>query len=548
MMENTNLSKIKRDKMIEVLHKIKDKTKDDDIVLQLNLIENELNEKKYGLIWEEHLERVDVELEKSIPVFKDVREKEIKTIEENDYNFLLEGDNLHSLYLLEKTHKNKIDVIYIDPPYNTRNKDFMYNDEYIDPENEYKHSKWLSFMQRRLSIAKHLLKHDGYIFISINYKEQAQLKLLCDDIFGESNLVGEITWESTTQPINSGSSKFGLQQKCEWILVYCMNSNKKSVFKIKELAANKKYPHKDEYGVCRYEVIEKSDAGAYKRDTMKFEILGQKPRPGKRWQIGKETATFLEENHRLKIVNGTVKKVVYPEDEEQKVSYVPFWSHFDAKTVGTAQNGKEELNKVLNRAAGFDTVKPVALIKEILCHFNKSITVLDFFAGSGTTAQAVLEMNKVDNGNRKFILCTNNENDICRKITYERIKTIITGVRSDGSKYSDGIQSNLKYYCTDYVLKEDVENLYENLMKNIKNLIQLEHGISIDNKRVNVFFKEKDFDDFCEDSEKLELCDYAYVSSDILLTNSEKRAINDYNIRLYIIPDKYFNSEIKEVM
>ena len=155
-MEITNLSKIRRNKMLNTIKEIKKNITDEETLTNLSMIENELTKKKYGLIWEEHEERVDKELETKIPTFEEVKDKEIVSNPEDKFNFLLEGDNLHSLYLLEKTHKGKIDVIYIDPPYNT-GKEFIYNDNIIDDTDGYKHSKWLSFMNKRLQIAKKLL-------------------------------------------------------------------------------------------------------------------------------------------------------------------------------------------------------------------------------------------------------------------------------------------------------------------------------------------------------------------------------------------------------
>src|SRR5574344_113050 len=157
IMETTNLSKIRRDKMLNTISEIKKTITDEKTLTNLSMIENELTKKKYGLIWEEHEERVDKELETQIPTFEEIKDKEIVSNPNEKFNFLLEGDNLHSLYLLEKTHKEKIDIIYIDPPYNTGSKDFIYNDKIIDEENEYKHSKWLSLMDRRLKIAKSLI-------------------------------------------------------------------------------------------------------------------------------------------------------------------------------------------------------------------------------------------------------------------------------------------------------------------------------------------------------------------------------------------------------
>ena len=205
-----NLSKQKRDRMIETINKIKETTIDEETLKNLSLIEYELTKKKYGLIWEEHEERVDEELKTQIPTFEEVKEKEFISKENNKFNFLIKGDNLHSLYLLEKTHKNRIDFIYIDPPYNTGNKDFIYDDTFLDTEDGYKHSKWISFMNKRLSIAKRLLNDKGLICISIDDNEQSQLKLLCDEIFGEDNFINLI---SVMSKVSAGASGGGEDKK-----------------------------------------------------------------------------------------------------------------------------------------------------------------------------------------------------------------------------------------------------------------------------------------------------------------------------------------------
>lgn len=164
-----NLSQIKRERMMAFLQKIKDEHRDDDeMLIALGEIESELNAKKYGLVWEQHEEAVDVMMQDNIPVFTEVAEKEIIEAPGDGFNFILEGDNLHSLRLLEKTHKGKIDVIYIDPPYNTGNKDFRYDDKYVDAVDGYRHSKWLSFIAARLQYAYRLLSETGSILISIN--------------------------------------------------------------------------------------------------------------------------------------------------------------------------------------------------------------------------------------------------------------------------------------------------------------------------------------------------------------------------------------------
>ena len=164
-------------------------SEDEEMLIAIGEIESELNAKKYGLVWEEHEEAVDVKMRTHIPVFTEDKSKEIITAPDQKYIFLLEGDNLHSLRLLEKTHKGKIDVIYIDPPYNTKNKDFIYDDKRIDATDGFQHSKWLSFMSERLKIAEKLLCPKGVLAISIGYHEVNNLVLLCQDIFSSHQIV-----------------------------------------------------------------------------------------------------------------------------------------------------------------------------------------------------------------------------------------------------------------------------------------------------------------------------------------------------------------------
>lgn len=431
-----------------------------------SLVELLRSQKKYGLVWEDKPEEIETRLVDELPVLTEVPERAIVSKSPDAPNhILIEGDNLEALTALAYTHEGKIDVIYIDPPYNTGNKDFVYNDSYVDREDGYRHSKWLSFMNKRLQIAKSLLSSGGVIFISIDENEEAQLKLMCDTLFGNNNYIGTLTWESTTQPINAGKAKFQLQQKTEWILAYTNNKTLKPNFILKEKVSRpKSYPFKGKLGLCRLEIIEKSDAGQYNRETMKFPILGHYPRPGKRWQIGEETANFLIENNRIEIEDGIVKKAIYPEDEKDSIKYIPFWSFFSANEVGSALKGKEELNNIMGYDVGFDTVKPSKLIKELILHFNKDSTILDFFAGSGTTLHAIMQLNHEDGGRRKCILVNNNENSICEKITYGRNKRVINGYTSSEDKNVEGLHdNNLRYYRTTFLSRD----------KSVKNMRQL---------------------------------------------------------------------------
>ena len=297
-MKATNLSKQKREKMLNTLNEIKKKITDDSVLKDITLIENELNNKKYGLIWEEHQERVDVELQTQIPAFEEVKDKKIYNNKNNNYNFLLEGDNLHSLYLLEKTHKGKIDVIYIDPPYNTGEGDFIYNDKLLDKNDEYKHSKWLSFMKKRIDISKKLLSEKGVIFISIDDNEQAQLKLMCDEIFGSHNFESFI-WQKKG---GSGNTEKIIGCLTEYILCYFKNK-KAGIFNYREI--QREYKYKDEKGKYNLEGLEKTNLGIYNRPTMLFEIIDKKtgisffPRNNNRWTIGKNTAEDYQNNQKL---------------------------------------------------------------------------------------------------------------------------------------------------------------------------------------------------------------------------------------------------------
>ncbi len=178
-----------------------------------------LNEKKvYGLVWENHEEAVEEQLREQLPVLREVPDRRIISEDKEAPNhIIIEADNLPALVSLSYTHAGMIDVIYLDPPYNTGNKDFVYNDSYVDSEDSYRHSKWLSFMEKRLRIAKTLLSDEGVIFISVDDNEQANLKLLCDEIFDEVSFCGDIAWQRSYSPRNDSK---GISVEKEHILVY----------------------------------------------------------------------------------------------------------------------------------------------------------------------------------------------------------------------------------------------------------------------------------------------------------------------------------------
>ncbi|MCQ2581199.1 MAG: site-specific DNA-methyltransferase [Alphaproteobacteria bacterium] len=410
--------------------------------------------KKFGLMWEEKPEKVAKDCQEKLPILKEVENRFIILEQDQPTNIIIEGDNYHALSVLNYTHAGKIDVIYIDPPYNTGKKDeWKYNDNWVDENDAYRHSKWLSFMSKRLLLSKNLLSPDGVIFISIDDKEQARLKVLCDEIFDEKNFHGMITWVKKTKPVNMGSAKFSLQSNIEYILVYGKKPQDKHNYNLPKLEA-KAYDNVDEQGKkYRIESVDqRKNLGSMARPSMVYEVLGCKPKENYRWQMSPKERDDLLAKNRLFVKRNKLYIKIYEEDEVSSTSLEPFWSH--RSDTGTAESAKEHLEQILGQDDIFSTVKPTDLIKQILLFSTqKNSVILDFFAGSGTTGEAVLELNKLDDGCRQFILCTNNENRIAEDVTYPRIKTVITGVRPDGSKYSDGIPANVRYFKTDFVSK-----------------------------------------------------------------------------------------------
>ena len=198
----------------------------DELLDEISQLRTEIQklkkQKRYGLVWEDKPEIFDQESQDALPVFWSKKVGKFKDLisrtRDEDFNILIEGDNYHSLSVLNYTHRNKIDVIYIDPPYNTGNKDFIYNDHIVDKEDSFRHSKWLSFMNKRLQLAKDLLADDGVIFISIDDNEYAQLKLLCDHVFGQENYINTFIWINNLK--GRQISNIGASQTHEFILCY----------------------------------------------------------------------------------------------------------------------------------------------------------------------------------------------------------------------------------------------------------------------------------------------------------------------------------------
>ena len=379
-------------------------------------------EECYDFTW---VGKKEAMVEANRPIRKTLRPDRDSSVDwENTENIYIEGDNLDALKLLQESYLGKIKMIYIDPPYNT-GKDFVYKDNFTQDKDSYNeelgikdedenrlfqntesngrfHSDWCSMMYPRLKLARNLLAKDGVIFISIDDNEVENLKKVCNEIFGEGNFLGNITWIKKTKPINSGNAKYQLQSQIDYVLVYCKDKNAENTYVFKlEQQGERKYTYNGKHGLCRLKDILDSDYGSKKRDTMKFPILGVTPPEGNRWKIGEKEVQELLKQDKLIVVDGKIKLEVYPEDEDNFILN-PFWSHLKTE-IGTSESGKKELNTLMDGNVGFDTVKPTGLIAEILKHFEDNIIVLDFFAGTSTTADAIFQANSIS-GNRKFIM------------------------------------------------------------------------------------------------------------------------------------------------
>ncbi len=422
--------------------------------------------KKYGIVWEEKLETVAERCKDELPVLEEVKTKALPLNGEVT-NIFIEGDNYHVLSVLNYTHKGQIDVIYIDPPYNRGTGDhFIYNDKIVDLEDSYRHSKWLSFMNKRLRLAKTLLKHTGIIFISIDDYEQAQLKLLCDEIFDQENFVGNLVWH---KKYGGGSDNKNIVTEHEYVL--CYSNGEKEVFQNLEFDFDETlgFEGPDEQG--RYYKTEGllmrgPNSSSSARPNLCYPIkcpdgteLWPREKKGT-WRYSKET--LQDEIKKNNIVfkqnkNGWMvyyKIFLYNEKGEERGKKARSILNY-RYNIGQTGEGTARVKELLGTGA-FNNPKPVSLIKHLIKLCKKSDVVLDFFAGSGTTAEAVLMLNKEDGGNRQFIICTDNQDNngsglkIAEDICYPRIKTVMKELQKEHTLLRES-SPNLKYFKTTFV-------------------------------------------------------------------------------------------------
>lgn len=536
-----------------------------NLLSYLSDLEKDVNGKKYGLVFEEHREEIDEVLDTHTPVLTE--EKDLFIDNGGQMNFLIEGDNLASLKLLEKTHKGKIDLIYIDPPYNTGNQDFIYDDKFIVSEDGFKHSKYISFLKKRLEIMCKLLSPQGFICISIDDNEQPDIRFLCDEVFGAENFISCMSRRTKS----SGKTTNHISANHDYVIIYAKNIASVGIVGI---------PHIDEGFKFEDEYVE--TRGKYKlNQTLDYDSLsysagldypielngkifypgsdynkylkrknGEHQRADWAWRWSKELFEFGYNNGFIVVkekadgtariytktyLNATIKRntsgkyEVIISERKKPLSTLDF---LDAEYSN--DNAKKDLKQIFTNFA-FDYPKPLSLLKKLMqiCYSDSAI-VLDCFAGSGTTGHAVMKLNAEDGGNRKFILCTNNENNICRDVTYVRIKRVIG---------KEGYAASLKYYKVDYIpINELMYYEYaDELLLHIRELIELENGINlIGNEEIGIVLTEEELDEFIVNTDSFAKCRKLYMGHDILPTEEQEKKLQAHDIEISIIPDYYY--------
>ena len=533
-------------------------------------------EKKYGLVWENKPEDVEERLRDRLPVFKEVKSRAILSDSPDAPNhILIEGDNLEALTALCYTHEGKIDVIYIDPPYNTGKKDdFKYNDCYVDSEDTFRHSKWLSFMDKRLRIAKNLLAPDGIVFISIDDNEVAQLKMLCDKIFThdskpkKSNCLGILVWD-----LGSGTSAGHFTRAHEYVLAYCNNKSLLPNFSggeglIDDRAIKKKSKKnaESEYTFpagTKFEAEENTEFQGEWGGTEKTRLISGRMicKNGKLEEEVTLSACWTQRNQMDSFFNG---EETY-DTKGQKV--IEFYFRDNGKLycrkdrsklnppsvlrgIATTKQGSYLLKKIFNGKEPIGYVKPIQLIKFLISLTKKSSTILDFFAGSGTTLHAAIELNKEDECDRSVILVQSNENMLCEKVTYVRNYRVINGYTTPKGKQVEGLKNNsLRYYKTELLPREKSPRNMRALMAAATELLCIKEDLYEESKRFGRYRTNPKTIRYFEKGDKRMLIIFCEELADQIAEEIKSLDFRGQRLKIYIFsPDRYaFDDNFYEV-
>lgn len=513
------MAKIEKNKLIEKVKELEGLSNDEKAAL-IGYIKT----KTYGLVWEDSNEKAWEQLKDYIPVLTEDKSKAIindTDEQKNPNHILIEGDNLLALTNLCFTHEGKVDVIYIDPPYNTGNKDFVYNDKFINKDDEYHHSQWLSFIKKRISTGKRMLKPDGIMFISIGSDEVAQLILLCNELFGESNQVAII---SRVQKKGNGKGTH-FSPAVDYVLAYAKDKDSLDRFFTPNTAdfpiLETEGKRAGEYYECSKSLYQGSlDSRPNQRyyiecpdgsfiippgnvfPELVYDASYVRPidNNDKCWRWSWESylqqkdllvfkrvrnSSLIDENGNQSAWNVYTKR--YQKDAEAKGKVPPNYIDDCINSLGTSRLSALGID--------FSFSKPCELISKLIQYVNKGkeIIVVDFFAGSGTTLDAIMQINASDGGKRRCILVQVKEFDfesdinpesgeiikkkidlqIAEKITYERNKRVIKGYGDiDGLK-----QNNLRYFKVGYVPREkDLTNI-ERFARQSVNLLCIKEDV-----------------------------------------------------------------------
>ena len=591
----SNLSKLRRDELVGKIGEIKsflEKSSDTNAVRLLRFaaeVEREVREKKFGLVFEEHREKIDLMLEENLPVLTEVKKRYLAAKSakaETPLNFLIEGDNLAALKLLKKTHRGEIDLIYIDPPYNTGNKDFIYNDSYVDKTDTFHHSKWLSFMKKRLLIAKELLKKDGVILISIDNNEGFHLKLLLDEIFGETSFAADLHVETSAiaGPRRFAAVKGSVVKTAEFVLGYVNGSNTQimrhpmydyipgfdthySLYYNSKSNKFVKFVDVLKHTKITQEAFERLNLPISVKNLSKLVLVDDDVRSwlysdeiaGNLFREGDSSSLTIDDikdclkRGELVCYEGSYYRIGdsgnlivifrykdrlgacddYFESFGERSIRGNLWKGFSSDGGNLAKEGYVSFK---------NGKKPKRLLRQLIRAISSdeqknSMIVLDFFAGSGTTGHAVMELNATDGGHRSFILVNNNDEGICEKVTYERLKRVI-----ERDKYA----ASLKYFKVDYIpIGGKVYYDYaDELLKHIRELVELENAIDFRNdSTIAIAVTDKEFEKFVANDKNMEGKRALYVGHDVLIGKSARQKLERMGIEIRIIPQYYYSEQ-----
>ena len=373
-------------------------------------------------------------------------------------NLIIEGDNFDALRYLRMTFAGRVKCIYIDPPYNTGSRDFVYNDRFVEKEDLWRHSKWVEFMYQRLTLARDLLREDGAIFVSIGDDEIFSLGLLMNQVFGESNFIANVIWQKVFAPKNTARH---FSDDHDYIVVYAQHAESWIPNLLPRTEKQEKAyrnPDNDPRGSWKPSDVAARNfysKGVYPITCPTGRVIPG-PRPGTYWRVSREKFLELDADKRVWWgKTGDSAPMIKRFHTDVMAGRVPqtWWPY---EEVGHTKEAKEEMLAALGLPQGekiFSTPKPVRLLERIVrLSTGSDDIILDFFAGSGTTAAAVLKLNAEDGGNRRFILVSNSEatvdepnKNLCRDICAERVRKVIAGYGSGKNDQVAGLGANFAY-------------------------------------------------------------------------------------------------------